>query len=79
MTKALSNELAPRGIRVNSIAPGKILSGMSASLRKAPDDAADVPIGRLGKAIEVAHSVKWLLSNESSYVSGVVLPVSGGR
>jgi NAD(P)-dependent dehydrogenase (short-subunit alcohol dehydrogenase family) len=82
MTIGLSKELAPAGIRVNAIRPGLIDTEIHAS-GGAPDRAfrlaSLVPMGRPGKADEVAEAIIWLLSDASSYVTGALLDVSGGR
>lgn len=82
MTLGSARELAPHGIRVNAVSPGVIdtdihrQSGM-------PDRMAtlttQIPMGRPGQAEEVAAAIAWLLSPEASYVTGIVLPVAGGR
>jgi NAD(P)-dependent dehydrogenase (short-subunit alcohol dehydrogenase family) len=84
MTRALAVELAGSGIRVNCIAPGFIKTNMSSlSLDKAPDSKKKVlsrtPLGRLGKTGEVADAALFLVSDSSSYITGVVLPVDGGN
>lgn len=82
MTIGLSKELAPVGIRVNAIRPGLIDTEIHAS-GGAPDRAfrlaAQVPLARPGTADEVANAILWLLSDESSYVTGALIDVSGGR
>lgn len=82
MTIGLSKELAPAGIRVNAIRPGLIDTEIHAS-GGAPDRAFRlanlVPMGRPGKADEVAEAILFLLSDASSYITGALLDVSGGR
>lgn len=82
MTIGLSKELAPVGIRVNAIRPGLIDTEIHASGGE-PDRAfrlaVNVPLARPGTADEVANAIIWLLSDESSYVTGALLDVSGGR
>lgn len=82
LTLGLSRELGPRGIRVNAVRPGLIDTEMQADTGD-PDRARrlapGVPLGRAGTAEEVAQAVVWLLSEEASYVTGAILPVSGGR
>jgi NAD(P)-dependent dehydrogenase (short-subunit alcohol dehydrogenase family) len=78
----LSKELGPKGIRVNAVRPGLIVTDIHASAGQ-PDRAqrlgAATPIGRPGRAEEVAEAIVWLLSEASSYVSGAILDVAGGR
>jgi NAD(P)-dependent dehydrogenase (short-subunit alcohol dehydrogenase family) len=81
-TIGLSKELAPEGIRVNAVHPGLIdteihdASGIPGRLERL---VSGVPQGRVGTAEEVAEAIVWLLSDQSSYVAGAFLPVSGGR
>lgn len=82
MTIGLSKELGSRGIRVNAIRPGLIDTEIHAS-GGAPDRAfrlaAQVPMGRPGTAKEVAQTILFLLSDESAYINGAIIDVSGGR
>ncbi|MDQ1031019.1 NAD(P)-dependent dehydrogenase (short-subunit alcohol dehydrogenase family) [Streptomyces umbrinus] len=82
LTVGLSKELGPDGIRVNAVAPGLIDTEMHAAMGD-PDRPArlapSIPLGRPGDAAEVAAAVAWLLSPESSYATGAVLRVAGGR
>jgi len=82
LTIGTSKELGPRGIRVNAVNPGLIVTDLHA--RAGLPDRLDklvggVPMGRVGSAMEVAKVVLFLLSDEASYVSGAMIPVSGGR
>jgi NAD(P)-dependent dehydrogenase (short-subunit alcohol dehydrogenase family) len=78
MTLGLARELAGDGIRVNAVAPGVIATDIHPTGRVERVLPA-IPFGRLGKAEEVAEAVVFLLSDASSYMSGAVLRVAGGR
>jgi NAD(P)-dependent dehydrogenase (short-subunit alcohol dehydrogenase family) len=81
--KALAEEAGPRGVRVNAVAPGPIwtplipATGWDAD--KVREFGADTPLGRAGQPAELAGAYVYLASGESSYVSGAVLPVTGGK
>ena len=80
LTKALAQEMASRGITVNAVAPGYIATDMTKVL---PEDVqkkilASVPLGRMGKAEDIAAAVKFLASEDASYITGHVLAVNGG-
>lgn len=80
MTKALAKELAPRGIRVNIVAPGPIETEM---LTPYPDEyneetLAQIPAGRWGKPEDVAATVAFLASDDASFYAGWVLSPNGG-
>lgn len=82
MTLGLAKELAPEGIRVNAVRPGLILTDIHASsgdAARAERLASTVPMGRAGTAEEVARVIVWLMSDDASYVTGAIIPVSGGR
>lgn len=82
LTTGLSLELAPRRIRVNGVRPGIIDTEIHADGGE-PDRVAllgpGLPLGRAGRAEEVAAAVVWLLSDEASYTSGAVIDVAGAR
>ncbi len=79
-TKVLAKELARRRITVNAVAPGVIQTPMLGVIR--PEVLADyekqIPAGRIGKPEDVAHAVLFLACEESEYITGQVLPVTGG-
>ncbi len=79
-TKAVARELAPRGVTANVIAPGFIDTEMT---RAMPDKARErvgqlIPMERLGTPEDVAHCVRFLASDEASYITGQVIHVNGG-
>ncbi len=81
LTKAAAKELAHHGVRVNAVQPGLIRSAMTEAL---PEKAwnqkmSEIPMGRAGEPDEVAGVVLFLASDLSSYMTGTVLEVTGGR
>jgi 3-oxoacyl-[acyl-carrier protein] reductase len=78
--KSMARELASRGITVNVVAPGLIATDMTDALGEdvRAKWAAQVPLGRLGTPDEVAAAVRFLASDEASYITGHVLAVNGG-
>jgi 3-oxoacyl-[acyl-carrier protein] reductase len=81
LTKAAAKELAHLGVRVNAIQPGLIRSAMTEAMPQRIWDAklAEVPMGRAGEPCEVATVALFLASDLSSYMTGTVLEVTGGR
>ncbi|WP_018215496.1 SDR family NAD(P)-dependent oxidoreductase [Salinispora vitiensis] len=81
LTLGLAKELAPRGIRVNAVAPGIIRTDIhiqSGQPDRANQAAARIPLGRAGEPDEVAAAIAWLLGPEASYTTGTILRVAGG-
>ena len=81
ITRSMAVELGPRGITVNCICPGPILTGMTASIPEAAREKfarRRVPLRRYGTPEEVAHATLSLVLPAASYLNGVVLPVDGG-
>lgn len=86
VAKTLSDELGPRGVRVNGLLPGRIATDRVAELDALSGDAdearasaeATIPLGRYGEPEEFGAVVAFLLSQAASYLTGVMLPVDGG-
>jgi NAD(P)-dependent dehydrogenase (short-subunit alcohol dehydrogenase family) len=83
LTKSAAVEYAPRGVRINAVCSGTIDTPMVSDMLEGQADAMreimrDPPIGRLGRADEIAAAVLWLCSPGASFVLGVALPVDGG-
>jgi 2-deoxy-D-gluconate 3-dehydrogenase len=82
VTKAMANELAPKGVQVNAIAPGYITTNNTAAL--SADETRNrqilerIPTGRWGKPEDIAGAAVFLASEASDYVTGQVLAVDGG-
>ena len=76
-SKSLSQEVARRGITVNTIAPGFIHSDMTKELDE-KDYKKFIPLRRFGKAQEVAHLVSFIASDKASYITGEVININGG-
>ncbi|MDV8001376.1 SDR family oxidoreductase [Rhodococcus sp. IEGM 1408] len=82
MSKSLAQQLAPRGIRVNAVAPGPFWTALQVSggqkPEKLPDFGKKNPLGRPGQPVEMAGAYVYLASDESSYTTGNTLSVTGG-
>ncbi len=83
LTKVMALSLAPHGIRVNGIGPGSIMTDMLASVNDDPAAKKRIlsrtPIGRVGEASEIASVAAFLASDDSSYMTGQIVYVDGGR
>ncbi len=79
-SRALAREVGSRNITVNTIAPGFIDTDMTRELPDAQRDAllAQIPLGRLGQAVEIAAVAAFLASDAAAYVTGATIPVNGG-
>ena len=79
-TKSVARELASRNVTVNAVAPGFIETEMTAQLSDQAKGAflTQIPLGRAGQPEEVAHLVKFLTSDDASYITGQVIHLSGG-
>ena len=81
LTRTIAVEYGPRGVRANCLAPGVIDAGMTDVITDADERVALVakqPLGRMGRAEEVAEAAVWLASDASSFTTGVTLTVDGG-
>jgi NAD(P)-dependent dehydrogenase (short-subunit alcohol dehydrogenase family) len=86
LTQQAAVEYAGRGVRVNAVIPGTILTEMNERIMQASDDPEAVmagwvsmhPVGRVGRPDEVAHAIVYLASDEAAFVTGSLLRVDGG-
>lgn len=81
LTQSMALDYSPFGIRVNCIAPGLIATPATQSWINEQEDAAQVkgiPMGRAGRPEEIAQVVRFLASDQSSYLTGAIIPVDGG-
>jgi 3-oxoacyl-[acyl-carrier protein] reductase len=80
MTRSLAKEFARRKITVNAIAPGIVETSMMADIKEEmrAEYVKQIPIGRFAQPAEIAHAVLFLACEESGYITGQVLPVTGG-
>lgn len=78
LTKSLAKELAPSGIRVNSVAPGAVITDMNKKLTSEEIEEVNnqIPIGRFGTPEEIAKCVKWII--EDTYTTGQIISPNGG-
>ena len=81
-TRAMANELGPKGIRVNSLAPGLILGTRFHNTHTTPESAkatvAGIPLGRAGNAEDVARAVAFLASEYDGFITGATIDINGG-
>ncbi len=80
LTKTLAKELASRGINVNAVAPGFIQTDMTANMREDIKEKLleQIPLARLGNPKDIANMVKFLVTEEASYMTGQIIHVDGG-
>ena len=82
LTKSMALDLAPHGIRVNAIGPGVIETKMTTQSLADPERRAmllgKIPMGRVGQPRDIANASLFLVSDESSYITGTTLYVDGG-
>lgn len=84
MTRAMAVELSPKGIRVNCLAPGFIFTKMSSKAFESDPERKNkvlsrTPMGKLGMPEDIANAVYFLSTDESSFVTGTVIPIDGGN
>jgi 3-oxoacyl-[acyl-carrier protein] reductase len=79
-TKSLAQEIAPRGVTVNCVAPGFIASAMTDKLNDKQKDAimGSIPMKKMGAGDDIANAVTYLASDEAGYITGQTLHVNGG-
>jgi NAD(P)-dependent dehydrogenase (short-subunit alcohol dehydrogenase family) len=82
LTRGAALDLGPAGIRVNVVAPGTVLTPMTASMFETTEAVERVravhPLGREGKPEEIASVIAFLLSEDASFMTGAIVPVDGG-
>lgn len=81
VTRALAQEVGKDGIRINTVSPGAIDTEATARAGSAwrSRQELQVPLGRIGTPNEVANAILWLLSDDASYITGAIVPITGGR
>ncbi|HJP18347.1 MAG TPA: 3-oxoacyl-ACP reductase FabG [Nitrospinota bacterium] len=79
-TRACAVELAAKGIQVNAVLPGMILTAMSKRVRKKAGEEIlkNIPVGRFGEPVEIANLVLFLASEKSNYITGQAISIDGG-
>lgn len=80
LTKSLARELGPRGVRVNAVAPGYVVTDMTSELPEKMKEQimGNTPLGRLASPEEIATVIAFLASPAAAYITGAVIPVDGG-
>jgi len=80
ITRVLAKELARRGVSVNAVAPGVVETQMMADIKEEmrAEYIKQIPVGRFAKPADIANAVLFLASEESGYITGQVLPITGG-
>jgi 3-oxoacyl-[acyl-carrier protein] reductase len=80
LTKSLARELGPRGVRVNAVAPGYVVTDMTSELPENMKEQimGNTPLGRLASPEEIASVIAFLASPAAGYITGAVIPVDGG-
>jgi 3-oxoacyl-[acyl-carrier protein] reductase len=78
LAKTMADELGPRGVRVNGLLPGKVLTDRLREIGADPTQVDDIPLRRFGDPAEFGRVAAFLLSPAASYVSGAMVPVDGG-
>ena len=83
LTKSAALEAAASGVRVNAVAPGPTETGMLDRFTATPENKAalvsTVPLGRVGKPVDIAHMIVFLASDAASFVTGEIVSVDGGK
>jgi NAD(P)-dependent dehydrogenase (short-subunit alcohol dehydrogenase family) len=80
LTRSAALEYAPLGVRVNAIAPGRVVTGMmlNSKIADMASVASSLPLGRMGNPVEVANLVTWLATDAASYIIGQAIGADGG-